>query len=183
MSPIPLLPYEQNLARQLGVSEDTYQRFRAEAITRTKLDPAQPTAGAFALSFAVNLVLGVGFTLLGSLLKPKQPGKAPTLTVQGKEGTTTNQSQRAAPRYAFGSVQDIATSGESYPLVIANRIRIDDITYGGVRANTKLLWSQLWSIGGSQLFRGIFLIGRGPMGPLPAKAFAFGDNKIGRAHV
>jgi hypothetical protein len=181
--PIPLLPYEQALARRLGVSEETYQRFRAEAVSRTRIDPAQPTAGAFALTFAINLVLGVGFTLLGSLLKPKPPGKAPTINLQSKEGTTINQNQRAAPRFGFGSTQDIATSGQPYPLVVAKRVRLPEpdtteITYGGVRSNMLLLWSQLWSIGGSQLFRGIFLIGRGPMGELPPQAFAFGDNTL-----
>ena len=69
--------------------------------------------------------------------------------------------QRSAPTSGFDSVQNVVEIGSTIPLVYANRRFVDGKFYGGVRVNTNLLWSQLLSIGGGQLLRGIFLVGEG----------------------
>ena len=176
--PIPLLPFEKVLAAELGVSEAAYQRFKAEVASRVRIDPAKPQAGPAALSFAVNLVLGVGFTALAALFRPKAPGKPPTLVVRQEGGANRTENRRYAPRFGFNGNQDIATSGQRYPLVVARREQVGGITYGGIRVNLLLLWSQMWSYRGSQLFRGVYLLGRRNMGSISVEGFAFGDNPL-----
>jgi hypothetical protein len=176
--PIPLLPYEKQLAAALGVSEAVYQQFKAEASSRSRIEPSTIVAGPSALPFVINLVVGVGFTLLGALFRPKQPGKPPTLVTRQEGGANRTENRRYAPRFGFTGNQDIAVSGQRYPLVVAKRETVDGITYGGIRVNLMLLWSQMWSLNGSQLFRGIYLLGRRNMGSISAEGFAFGNNPL-----
>ena len=55
--------------------------------------------------------------------------------------------------------------------------------YGGVRVNTNLLWSQVLSLNGDQLLRGIYLVGEGDnradFMELDPKQFALGNNLLG----
>jgi hypothetical protein len=44
--------------------------------------------------------------------------------------------------------------------------------YGGCRVDLGQVWSQLVSLGGSQLFRGVYLLGEGPMAEIDPQAFA-----------
>lgn len=177
--PIGLLPFERELARLLGVSEETYRAFRAETASKTRIDPAKPVAGGAALSFALNLVVGVGFSLLASLFKPKPPGKPPTIDVRQISGGNITENERRAPRYGFNSTQEIARAGQRYPLVIARRrLGANGRWYGGVRVNLLLLWSQMLSQKGDQLFKAIFLLGRRDMGNIDPREFAFGDTTL-----
>jgi hypothetical protein len=176
--PIPLLPYEKQLADALGVSEEVYRRFQLEVASRVRIDPAAPKADVATTMFVINLVVGVGFSLLGALFRPKQ-SKPPTLENRQTGGENRTENRRYAPRYGFGSSQEVANSGQRYPLVIAKREALSDgITYGGVRVNLLLLWSQMWSYRGSQLFRGIYALGRRDMGSISVEGFAFGDNSL-----
>ena len=177
--PLPLLPYEKDIAASIGATPEQYQEFKGELASRCRIDPAVPTAGGAALMFVLNLVIGVGFTLASSLFKPKAPGKPPTINAKQNEGATKTENQRRVPRSGFDSAQDIAQSGQRYPLVIAKReTAADGRVYGGVRVNLLLLWSQMWSMNGDQLFRGIYLIGRRSMGPIDPLGFAFGDSSL-----
>jgi hypothetical protein len=173
----PLLPFEKALAQELGVTPETYQRFKAEVAKNTKLEPSTIVAGPAVLPFLINLVIGVGFSLLGSLFKPKGR-KPPQLTNKQDVGDTINQNQRRAPRYGFDSSQDVTTVGSYCPVVIARRETLDGVSYGGIRANLDLVWSQMWSIRGNQIFRGIYLLGRGPMGFVDPVGFALGNNTL-----
>ena len=58
----------------------------------------------------------------------------------------------------FNSVQNVVELGSTIPIVYAKRETIGGNQYGGIRVNTNLCWSQLMSVGGSQFFRGIFLV-------------------------
>jgi hypothetical protein len=177
--PIPLLPFEKRLAAELGVSDVTYQQFKLEVASRVRIDPAVPKADVATTMFVINLVLGVGFTALGAAFAPKAPGKPPTLITRQEGGANRTENRRYAPRSGFGSGQEAATSGQRYPLVVAKREALPDgITYGGVRVNLLLLWSQMWSYRGSQLFRGIYALGRRNMGSISVEGFAFGDNPL-----
>jgi hypothetical protein len=50
-------------------------------------------------------------------------------------------------------------------------------TYGGVRVNLQLIWSQLLSVGGDQFLRSIFLLGEANTASI--ESLAIGDNPIG----
>jgi hypothetical protein len=176
--PIPLLPFEKALAAELGVSEEVYQQFKAEVAARSRIEPSTIVAGPAALPFVINLVIGVGFTLLGALFRPRTQ-KPPTIEARQTGGENRTENRRYAPRYGFGSTQEVANSGQRYPLVVAKREALPDgVTYGGVRVNLLLLWSQMWSYRGSQLFRGVYALGRQKMGSVSVEGFAFGDNPL-----
>jgi hypothetical protein len=164
-----LLPSDKYLASMLGLTDEEYSWFKAEVRKRSAEAPEPAVvAGTIdaALAIAIiNLVIGVGLTVVSTLLRPKpsfdEPGRPPELRATSSGGQTTTQNQRFAPRYGFNSTQEISTLGSIVPLVYTNKETIASIEYGGVRVNTQLLWSQIYSLGGSQMLRAIFLVGEG----------------------
>ena len=126
--------------------------------------------------FVVNLVVGVVLSYISYKLapKPKEPKQAPSLKTADAAGP-----KRFAPQTGFSSVQDLAELGSVIPLVFTNRKEIDGSFYGGIRISTKLLWSQLLSLGKSQQLKGIFLISSGTLGERPAfEGYAIGDTLL-----
>ena len=96
-------------------------------------------------------------------------------TVQGQNLVN---GARFTPKSGFDSVQNVVELGSVVPLVYAKRQVIDGIAYGGVRVNTNLIWSQIYSIGGGQLLRAVFLVGEANITNLDAEQFAIGNNLI-----
>lgn len=177
---IPLLPYEKYLASQIGVTEEQYQEFKAIMLKRSIERPAAyPRAGfvaPFIVPFLVNLAIGIGVSLLASLLFPQQQrGGRVSAKQEGGKNLTSNQ--RLSPRYGFNAIQEPATVGQLTPVVIAKR----ENGYGGVRIAMPLIWSQLLSLRGGQMFRGIFLAGTANMAEnaWDMRGWAFGNNTLG----
>jgi hypothetical protein len=145
---------------------------------RHGIKPGDPVAFDL-VTFAVVLIVGLVLSALAALLlrkpQPKQP-EYETNTVQGQD---IQNSSRFTPTSGFDSVQNVVELGSTIPLVYTNRQEIDGIAYGGVRVNTNLLWSQLYSIGGGQLLRALFLVGEGTIPQLDVDQFAIGNNIIG----
>jgi len=156
-----LLPSDRYLASMLGLTDEEYAWFKA-----------------------VSIVIGIGSTIAASFFKPKpvtaqQSARRPSeIREIGRGGEAITTNQRFAPRYGFNSTQEISTLGSIIPLVYANKETIGGVVYGGVRVNTQLLWSQIYSLGGSQMLRAVFLVGEGPMGAIDAKNFASGGNTL-----
>jgi len=177
-----LLPSDRYLAQLLGISDEEYAWFKAGAKKRAMRAP-QPAVvcgseAGVALTLAIiKLVVGIGLLIASTFFKPssREPAK---LGTKDRGGRAVTNNQRFAPRYEFGSTQEIATLGSVIPIVYALREEISSVTYGGVRANATLLWSQLLSLGGSQMLRAIFLVGNGPIASIDAKNFASGDNTL-----
>jgi hypothetical protein len=69
--------------------------------------------------------------------------------------------------------------GTTIPLVYALRETISGNSFGGVRVNTPLLWSQIWSLGSSQMLRAVFLLGEGRLDSIDTQGFAIGNNSLG----
>ena len=101
-------------------------------------------------------------------------------TVQGQNIV---DGSRYAPKAGFDSLQNVVELGSIVPLVYAKRETVGSNTSGGVRVNTNLLWSQVLSLNGDQLLRGIYLVGEGDSRPdsmeLDPKQFALGNNLLG----
>lgn len=181
----PILPADRYLASLLDISEEDLLRFKAE-VRRRAAEAPQPaviagTGAEVALALAIaNLVIGVGFAIAASFFKPSAPnqGRPAQLRTANRGGRSKTANERFVPRYGFDSQQEITALGEIIPIIYALRETIGGVTYGGVRANTSLLWSQLYSLGGSQLLRGLFLIGEGPMGAIDITNFASGGNTL-----
>ena len=164
-----------------GMSEKQYRFFVRQAILHSKLRPGELTA--FFIDpvslFIIQLVVGIALSYLATLLapKPKAP-EAQNLNTNTVQGQNLVNGARFTPKTGFDSVQNVVELGSVVPLVYANRQVINGIAYGGVRVNTNLIWSQIYSIGGGQLLRAVFLIGEASITNLDAEQFAIGNNLI-----
>ena len=148
-----LLPAEAELCNTLGLTESEYFYFLD--LTESKIGKRvreyeyipdiknEPTS--FAAKLALQIIVGVVINVVADHLapKPREPKAPPNLTTGGKTGN-----QRFAPQTGFNSVQELAKLGDIIPLVFTRR----ESGHGGIRINTKLIWSQMkshWS--GQQL--------------------------------
>lgn len=181
----PLLPQDRYIAELLGLSEEEMRWYKAEVQRRAAEGP-QPavvagTGAEVALALAiVNLVIGVGLTVVSALLVPRpQAENRGRLTTRQRQGDTLQIPSSFAPTYGFEAVQDIAPLGDPIPLIYTKREFINGNWFGGVRVNTPLLWSQIWSLGGSQLLRAIFLVSEGEIETIQPFSFAIGNNTLG----
>ena len=186
-----LLPAEVELCETVGITEDEYFYFieltQAYNGKRPKeYDEIPYVVNGFVASFvsflasgtaAANLVLGIILTVVSVLLapKPRAPKTPPSLTTAGVTGP-----KRFAPQTGFNSVQELAKLGEIIPLIFTKQeteINGDSkIYYGGVRVNTRLLWSQMLSLGSGQQLKALFMIGLGDLASKPDFAgYAIGD--------
>lgn len=177
-----LLPSDRYLASLLGISDEEYAWFKAEVRRRAAAAPEPSVVAGLETLAIISLaltVLSVGFTIAASFFKPKPNENNPAqLKQRSRGGRSRTENERFAPRYGFDSSQDITTLGSIIPIVYALRETISGTTYGGVRVNTPLLWSQLYSLGGSQLLRALFLVSEGPITSLDARNFASGGNTL-----
>ncbi len=183
------LPGDAYLAELLGWSQEQllqYQvdRQRAAAIDTARNPPAATCGpGALAVVSLVSTILSVGYTVLSVLLapKPRQPGQ---VISRQRQEENISDGTRYGPRPGFDSTQEVARLGSVIPIVFARREYLPALNgrpegwYGGCRVNLGLLWSQLISLGGSQMFRGVFLIGEGPMAEIDPNGFAIGNNPL-----
>lgn len=178
-----MLPADRYIASVLGLTEEQYEFWKDYVDKRAKEGP-QPSivcgepATTVAIISLVLTVIGTGLQIIGALLQrtDQQPAE-----LKARQRTGNNQTgiTSFAPRAGFDAVQDVAALGAPIPAVYAYRETIGGQVYGGVRVNLSLLWSQIWSLGGSQMLRAVFMIGEGKILGLDPKGFAIGDNTIG----
>jgi len=178
-----LLPQDRYIAELLGLSEEEMRWYKAE-IQRRAVEGPKPAiiAGIDPVTLSVIsltlTLLSVGLTIVANFFvpKPREQGK---LRTNQREGATLQIPSAFAPTYGFEAVQDVAPLGDPIPLVYAKREFLNGQWYGGTRVNTPLLWSQIWSLGGSQLLRAVFLVSEGEIGKIQSKSFAIGNNTLG----
>lgn len=178
-----LLPQDRYIAELLGLSEEEMRWYKAEVQKRAAEGP-QPAViagidpGTLALISLVLTVLSVGLTVAASFFvpKPTTPGR---LKTKQKQGDILQIPSAFAPTYGFEAVQEIAPLGDPIPLIYTKREFISGNWFGGVRVNTPLLWSQIWSLGGNQLLRAVFLVSEGEIGRIQPSSFAIGNNALG----
>lgn len=182
-TPRVLLPSEIQIIEALGLTEDEYWEFlrlndeyngkRAEAyahIPDIRNEPATVTA------IIVNLVVGLALTAVSALLAPKP--RSPEQKKAGPQLATEGQTSRSryAPQTSFDSIQQLAVLGSVIPLVYTNQQTLSNVTYGGVRVNSSLIWSLMTSLGRNQQLRALMLFSHGPVEGRPDfKGYAIGD--------
>ena len=195
-----LLPTEADLCNALGITEEEYFQFLEGVAAKVKEQPeayglvpeifAGPGAGALALyqtaggvslTFLGQIAVGVALTAASVLLAPKPPSMR-----QGTQERTADigGTKKFAPQFSFNSVQDLANLGDLIPLVFTNRQTIDGITYGGIRVNSQLLWSQMVSLGSYQQLKILALFSLGEIARKPElKGYAIGDLLLENYHA
>jgi len=167
-----ILPWEKQLIDTLGLTIEEYNWYaNAVANYRPERDAAYSHVPEVACDLVITpivlSVLGIGFSVASAVMapKPKLPRQTDPAQQQQQEqrgadvsGASVSGSNRFTNVDGFTSVQPLARLGESMQLVFANRkFGFDGKKYGGVRVETKLLWSQLLSQGDGQELLAIFL--------------------------
>ena len=171
-----LLPAEAELCNVLGLSEEEYWYFvELTDAYNGKRDEAYelvPDVTNDIVSIIVSLVIGLALSAIGALLAPKpaaqkKPPSLETADVTGAKRYTSNS--------GFDSAQDLASLGETIPLVFANRRDGS----GGIRVKAMLLWSQLLSYGTGQQLKTLMLLSAGELAAAPDFAgYAVGDQTL-----
>lgn len=177
-SQVILLPEDRKLIDLLGWDEDQYRYFVRQASTHNDIRPGEPTA-FLVVPFLVKLVIGLALSYAASLLSRRSNAPGARIETRNVDGQNIVSGGRFAPRAGFNSTQNVVELGSVIPIVFAKREQIGGVWYGGVRINTNLLWSQLYSQGTSQLLRALFMVSEGPIGALDPRQFAIGDNLLG----
>jgi hypothetical protein len=189
-----ILPWEKQLIDTLGLTIEEYQWYANEVANyRPERDPAyevvphvvcDPTGGI------LTAVVGIGLSFAAQALAPKpklpkQSDPAQQQQQQQRSGDVTGASVTGSNRFTnvdgFTSVQPLARLGEVMPLVFANRQEFYGKYYGGVRVETKLVWSQLLSQGDGQELLALFLASAGQLAAASTpefKGFAIGDSLL-----
>ena len=173
------MPSEVEFCNLLGLSGDEYWYFVRVTESyngkRSKAYDHIPHVVNDPVTIITNLVIGIVLTYVSVMLSPKPrpqkhetPGSLKTADAQG--------AKRFSPQSGFGSVQELATLGDVIPLVFTNTEMNPN---GGVRINSKLLWSQMRSLFTGQQLRGLFLFSSGQLGAMPDyEGFAIGDTTL-----
>jgi hypothetical protein len=194
----PLLPYDRHLAEILGIPEDDYRAFKSELRQKSRIDLSVPQAGLIEIIVITALVISTGLQIAASFFKPReQQGAKGGIDSKTRDANNITENAKFSPRVGFNSVQQPASLGTTIPLIYAKRQSLPAQqaggattdpwgaipprpagTYGGVRINMPLLWSQLVSVNGNQFLKAIFMLGEGTIGALDPKGFAIGDNSL-----
>ena len=181
-----LLPCDREIIELSGMTEAQYREFVRQCRFESKLRPGDPVALEPVTLGLILVAAGAALFAAGTLLTPKpksQSAANPRLTSGNRQGQNIVDGRRFAPKAGFDSLQTVVELGSTVPLIYARRETVGDVTYGGVRVNTNLLWSQVLSLGGDQLLRSIYLVGEGDNRAdsmeLDVQQFALGNNLLG----
>jgi hypothetical protein len=189
-----LLPADRFMACKLWPDDDPivaaakYQKFKNEIESRVTIDPSQPQAGAaLGLISLVSGVISIGLTIVASFFKPKAPEPGTGgLTSSEQQGANIVSTRKIAPSVGFSSIQEPSPLGSVIPVIWARRQNLGPQSkpprpagmYGGVRVNFGLIFSQIWTKGGAQIVRAMYLIGEGKIDPPDPNGYAIGDSSL-----
>ena len=171
-----LLPYETVLIEALDITEEEYFEFRkaqseyGDIKTGTIFD-VRNEAGTIALIL----------TIVGTLAQVGAALLAPKPEVPAADNQRRSRDQRFAPRYGFDSFQDLSQFGDPLNLVYTNQGSEDEQETnpnGGVRVNTSLLWSAVYSNGNSQYVQLLAAIGASDITNIDPSLTAFGQTLV-----
>ena len=197
-----LLPTEAELCNSLGLTEEEYFKFLEGVATKVKERPeayglvpdivnGPALVGVFwkagALTFFGQIAVGVALTYVSHLLTPKPPSQKQG---QGVRTADIAGSKKFAPQHSFNSVQELALLGDLVPLVFTKYQELSNGTtvtsYGGIRVNSQVLWSQLLSFGRFQQLKILALFSLGELGLTgdgpDFEGYAIGDLLISNYH-
>lgn len=174
-----LLPYEWELCKQLGITEEEYRWFKAELAERAYVRPAEYDhipdirCDPVLTPILINLAIGLALTAVSYLLAPK-----PTEPEERKDRqirkSNINGRDRFAATYGFDSVAEIAQLGEPVPIVWTRYTG----TTGGVVVEPKLIWSRVYSYGHTQVAKALYVASEGAIGKPARAGLWLGNNGV-----
>lgn len=177
--PIALLPQDREIMQITGMTEAEYREFVRQAFFYSRVRPGDPVNFSF-VTFLVTLAVGLILSYIAMQMMPK-------VTAKKQEQYETNQidgqnivkANDYAPKSGFDSPQNVVDLNSVIPLVYTKRTFKNGRWYGGVRVNTNLLWSQIYTLANNQMLRALFLISEGSdCIQLDYEQFAIGNNLL-----
>lgn len=170
-----LLPFEKQLIRTLGVSEDEYRAFAAEVQRRGAVRPAEyaliPDIQCAGPEFVAGLKVGefialqIGLAIAGAAIsyaltpKPKAPkGPDPTTRLELESIRGGNRFVASA---AFDTTAELADYGQPIPIIFGLYVegKTEEQSVGGMVVAPKLVWSRMFSLGRQQTAKLLFVVG------------------------
>ena len=162
---VPLLPYERELIKTVGITEEEYRFFTAEVKRRGKLRPAEyahipDVRNDVAVTpILINLAISLVLTGVAYLLSPKP--KMPSAAKKDGGGTIdtgdVNGANRFTPSRGFETLATLADYAAPIPIIFG---RYDSREKkGGMLTTPKLVWSRMFSEGTNQRAQLLFVVG------------------------
>ena len=159
---LPLLPFEKELIKTIGLTEEEYRKFAAEVRRKGMVRPAEyehipdvinGDPGTIALiSLGVSLlVTGAAYLLMP---KPKMP-EAPKRS-QLDLGSV-NTGNRFTQSRGFDTLNELADYGSPVPIIFGLYDEASKV--GGMLVTPKLVWSRMFSHGTQQSAKLMFVVG------------------------
>jgi hypothetical protein len=161
----PLLPYEIALIEALGCTEQEYRQFVRHAQLQARVRPAEyahiPDVQNDPVTlFVVNLVIGLAFSAVSTLLAPKAPALESPAKIKGKKLADQIGPTRFNQTTSFDNVSSLAEYGQPIPIPFGKRgTGADGAITGGLILAPALVWSRIYSYGSYQAFEGIYVAG------------------------
>ena len=158
----PLLPFEKELIKTIGLNEEEYRYFVAEVRKKGKVRPAgyelipdikaELTTAAGGLTVLGQILVGVTLTAVSMMLqpKPKAPGAIDRRTLDSITGRS-----RFSPTRGFESQADLANYGTPIPIIFGRYTE----TEGGLFVQPPMVWSRMYSYGLEQSVKLMFVVG------------------------
>ena len=164
---VPLLPYEKELIKTIGLTEEEYRKFAAEVRRRGMVRPAAydhipdvKAAGANpGTAILVNLAISLVLTGVAYLLtpKPKMPRAKSAINLGDITGPTL-----FTPSRGFETLAELADYQSAIPLIFGRYDSTEKV--GGMLVTPKLVWSRMFSYGAMQQAKLMFVVGEQGVG-------------------
>ena len=158
---VPLLPFEKELIKTIGITEEEYRKFAAEVRRKGLVRPAEyehlpdvQATGAepYLISLGVSLLIGgVSYLLMP---KPKMPeaSKQSQLNLG-----SVNAGNRFTQSRGFDTLNELADYGAPVPIIFGLYSEAERV--GGMLVTPKLVWSRMFSHGTQQSAKLMFVVG------------------------
>jgi len=165
---VPLLPFETELIKTIGITEEEYQLFAAEVRRRGRLRPTEyehipdivcepATTTAILVNLAISLVLtGVAYLLTP---KPKMPGAQKSRGGSVVDLGDVTGASRFTPSRGFETLAELANYAAPIPLIFGRYEKSRGEESGGMLTTPKLVWSRMFSHGTYQRAKMLFVVG------------------------
>ena len=167
---VPLLPYERELIKTIGITEEEYCKFAAEVRRKGVVRPAEydhiPDIQneISTTTLLVNLAISLVLTGVAYLLTPKP--KMPEASKRSQlDLGSVNAGNRFTQSRGFDTLNELADYGAPVPIIFGlyydrkNIITGDVDKIGGMLITPKLVWSRMLSHGTQQSAKLMFVVG------------------------
>ena len=205
----PLLPFERDLIATIGCSEEEYRWYKQQVATLSRERPAEyelvPDVNneAGTIIAIVSLVIGLASTAVSYFLTPQVKPETPSQG-RNKRLASANGRSRFNQTFGFEGGADIAQFGLPIPIIFGRWTQRPTHTTGGILVSPSLVWSRMFSYGGSQGYKGLYVVGEStlttpdvngiflgtmPLASLPREQYAFywasreGDSRVKAADL